>query len=117
MALATCALGQLHISPIADTERSWVLDSWMRGTRWTRSRIVRAMEDGRVLVARDGEGEDAFAYGWLCVVGDDVAHAFVKHDFWEMGVMKAMWGTAGEPKGLLGPATRVGKRVMERLRG
>lgn len=111
------ALGPVHISPLTADERVWVLDSWMRGTRWTRGRIVRAMDEGQVLVARDSDAEGAFAYGWLCRLGEAVAHAAVKRDFRDLGVAKALWRAAGEPGELMEPATRVGRRVMRKLTG
>lgn len=101
------------IGELLPSERNYVLDRWMRGTEWQRSKIVRAVSNGTTYVARDG----AFVLGWLCVVGGEVQHGYVRPAYRLAGIMRALWQAAGEPLRLARPSTRIARKLMKRALG
>jgi hypothetical protein len=99
------------IGPLEPDERNYVLDSWMRGTEWQRSKIVRAVDKGQTLVARS----DRFILGWLTVQDGVVCHGVVREAYRQLGVMRALWEAAGCPRKLAAPATKMARKLMARV--
>jgi len=100
------------IGPMRDSELNLIYDSWMRSApKWRRNTMYKAIERGKVLVARDGD----FVFGWLCVVGDSVAHGWVRDSYRRLGLMRDLWEQAGRPGKILPPATKDGFTALARL--
>jgi hypothetical protein len=97
---------------MAQDELNLVLDTWMRSSSWKRREIVAAIENNRVLVARDDAG---LALGWLC--SDDVTlfYAYVKGAYRDVGLLRVLWDCAGQPRG--SSRDNAVQRAMKRLVG
>lgn len=106
-------LDEYEIAPMLASERNYVLDSWMRSSRWRRDSIMRCVERGQVLVCRV-PGDD-YVMGWLCTVGTSAAFGVVREGYRELGVMRALWERAGKPITVMPPTTGISWSVLRRL--
>jgi hypothetical protein len=106
-------LGTVEVSPMHADEYALVLDSWLRSTTWRRRDIVRVVDAGGVLVARDDAG---LALGWLAMREGRVAHGYCKSSYRGYGVMRALWVAAGRPEEIVHDAMRRARRVLEHLK-
>jgi hypothetical protein len=104
-------MNDVHIRPLLETERPFVLSSWLKSYRnapavrladnatyyaGQAASILKTLDRAETLVAADPE-DDNVIWGFIVSEGELIHYVYVKHLMRRNGLAHSLWCVAGKP--------------------